>query len=64
MLRHRSSLNTLINNYYGMAYFHSYFCSVYRAVDTVIATIDRLYPDMNVSVSRPFATNVVSQVID
>ncbi|XP_075229074.1 mediator of RNA polymerase II transcription subunit 27-like isoform X1 [Lycorma delicatula] len=33
-----------------------------QAVDTVIATIDRLYPDMNVSVSRPFATNVVSQV--
>lgn len=33
-----------------------------QAVDNVIATIDRLFPDMTVSVSRPFATNAVLQI--
>ncbi|XP_071446097.1 mediator of RNA polymerase II transcription subunit 27 [Hetaerina americana] len=33
-----------------------------HAVDSVIATIDRLFSDMHVKVSRPFATNAVLQI--
>jgi len=33
-----------------------------RAVDTVINTIDRLFSDMNVTITRPFATNALLQV--
>lgn len=33
-----------------------------RQVDSVIATIDRLFNDMTVSVSRPFASNAVLHV--
>ncbi|KAK9508726.1 hypothetical protein O3M35_006216 [Rhynocoris fuscipes] len=33
-----------------------------QAVDTLISSIDRLFPDMSVTISRPFATNAVLQV--
>ncbi|CAG2055422.1 unnamed protein product [Timema podura] len=33
-----------------------------QTVDNVIQTIDRLYTDMNVTVSRPFASNAVLQI--
>lgn len=36
----------------------------FRAVDTLISTIDRSYSDMNVTISRPFATNAVLQVFN
>lgn len=38
------------------------FCSPYRQVDSMIATFDRLFNDMTVSVSRPFASNAVLHV--
>lgn len=31
-------------------------------MDSVIGTIDRLFPDMTVNISRPFATNAVLQI--
>ena len=36
-----------------------FFC---RQVDSLIATFDRLFSDMTVSVSRPFASNAVLHV--
>jgi hypothetical protein len=39
-----------------VAYFY------FRAVDTVINTIDRLFSDMSVTITRPFATNALLQV--
>ncbi|XP_066995633.1 mediator of RNA polymerase II transcription subunit 27 isoform X1 [Anabrus simplex] len=33
-----------------------------QTVDTVIATIDRQFPDMTVSISRPFTSNAVLQI--
>lgn len=36
--------------------------SFFRTVDSVVATIDRLFSDMTVNVSRPFATNAVLQI--
>lgn len=35
---------------------------VYRQVDSMISTFDRLFNDMTVSVSRPFASNAVLHV--
>lgn len=41
--------------------FNLYF-SYYRTVDKVITQIDRLLPEMTVSITRPFASNVVLHV--
>lgn len=40
----------------------SYSVSMYRQVDSMISTFDRLFNDMTVSVSRPFASNAVLHV--
>jgi len=36
--------------------------NIYRQVDSMISTFDRLFNDMTVSVSRPFASNAVLHV--
>lgn len=40
----------------------SILCFFCRQVDSMIATFDRLFNDMTVSVSRPFASNAVLHV--
>lgn len=36
---------------------------IYRAVDGLFTNIDRMFPDMNITITRPCASNVVLLVI-